>query len=83
MWLYLQILNFSISAINTFQKGDNDMIDESSPVSKYYQLKDILLKNIQDGKWPPQSRMSSENELCETYNVSRVTVRKAIDLLVQ
>lgn len=27
--------------------------------------------------------MSSENELCEAYNVSRVTVRKAIDLLVQ
>ena len=77
------VLNFSISTINTFQKGNNDMIDESSPVSKYYQLKDILAKNIQDGKWPPQSRISSENELCEAYNVSRVTVRKAIDLLVQ
>lgn len=59
------------------------MIDATSPVTKYYQLKDILVKNIQDGKWPPQSRMSSENELCEAYNVSRVTVRKAIDLLVQ
>ena len=31
----------------------------------------------------PPKGMSSENELCEAYNVSRVTVRKAIDLLVQ
>ena len=27
------------------------MIDATSPVTKYYQLKDILVKNIQDGKW--------------------------------
>lgn len=59
------------------------MIDVSSPVAKYYQLKETLLKNIQDGTWPPQTKMSSEKEICDTYQVSRVTARKAIDLLVK
>lgn len=59
------------------------MIDVTSPVAKYYQLKEALLKNIQDGIWAPQTKMSSEKEICDTYNVSRVTARKAIDLLVK
>lgn len=59
------------------------MINFSSPVAIYRQLKEILVKNIQDGKWPPQTKISSEKELCDTYGVSRVTVRKAIELLAK
>lgn len=59
------------------------MIDTTSPITKYYQLKELLIKNIQDGMWPAQAKISSEKELCDTYGLSRVTVRKAIDLLVK
>ena len=54
-----------------------------SPLALYYQLKESFISNILSAVWPPDSKMPSERELCETYNVSRVTVRKALDELVQ
>lgn len=59
------------------------MINSSSPVAMYYQLKEILVQEIQNGKWAPQTKMLSEREIVETYNVSRVTARKAIELMVK
>lgn len=59
------------------------MINASSPVAMYYQLKEILAKEIKDGKWPPQTRILSEREICDTYKVSRVTARKAVELLAK
>lgn len=59
------------------------MVNNASPVAMYYQLKEILAKEIREGKWPAQTKMSSEREICETYKVSRVTARKAIDLLAK
>lgn len=59
------------------------MINSSSPVAMYYQLKEILIQEIKNGKWAPQTKMSSEREIMETYNVSRVTARKAIELMVK
>lgn len=43
----------------------------------YTQLKDQLLK----GTWKEGEKLPSENELCETFGVSRVTVRAAIQQL--
>ena len=59
------------------------MINSSSPVAMYYQLKEILVQEIKNGKWAPQTKMISEREIMETYNVSRVTARKAIELMVK
>ena len=59
------------------------MINASSPVAMYYQLKTILVKEIQKGKWEPHEKMMSEREIMETYNVSRVTARKAIELMAK
>lgn len=59
------------------------MINSSSPVAMYYQLKEILVHEIQNGKWAPQTKMISEREIVETYNVSRVTARKAIELMAK
>ena len=49
-----------------------------SPVPLYSQLKELLRARILDGSYVPHSRMPSENELGQTYGVSRITVRQAL-----
>lgn len=44
----------------------------------YKQLEDQLKEEIDTGKRKAGSRLPTENELSTTYNVSRVTVRKAL-----
>lgn len=49
-------------------------------VPKYYYLRETLREEIQ--KWPNNYQIPSEAELCDTYHVSRTTVRKALDYLI-
>ncbi len=49
----------------------------------YKQLIQKLRGDIADGVYPVHSKIPSEQELCETYQVSRVTVRKALTELTQ
>jgi GntR family transcriptional repressor for pyruvate dehydrogenase complex len=42
------------------------------------QVRDQLLTAIERGDFPPGSMLPSERVLCETFNVSRVSVREAI-----
>jgi GntR family transcriptional regulator len=48
----------------------------------YYQLKEIFLDKIENEKLKEGDMIPSENELQHIYDVSRATVRKAIQLLV-
>ena len=50
--------------------------DSASPL--YRQLMQRLRSDIAAGVYPAHSRIPSEPELCVTYGVSRVTVRKAL-----
>ena len=59
------------------------MIDKSSPIPVYFQLKNDLVKKIAKGVWKPGECIASERELCEIYSVSRMTIRQAIGELVQ
>ncbi|MCF0146915.1 MAG: GntR family transcriptional regulator [Clostridium sp.] len=59
------------------------MIDKSSPIPVYYQLKNDLISKISEGVWKPGDCISSEREFCEIYGVSRMTIRQAIGELVQ
>lgn len=54
------------------------MLDENSPLSLYYQLKNIIIDNIKNKVWELDSKIPPERELCEMYNVSRITVRQAL-----
>ena len=54
------------------------MIDENSPFSLYFQLKNIFIKNIKNDIWKVHTKIPSERELCESYGVSRITVRQAL-----
>ena len=49
----------------------------------YYQIREHIREKITGGEYPPNSMIPSEAELCEIYNVSRVTVRRAVLDLVQ
>ncbi len=44
----------------------------------YKQLEEKLKSEIESGERPAGSRLPTENELSQDYNVSRVTVRKAL-----
>lgn len=48
---------------------------------KYTQLYEILVEKITSGEWKPNDCMPTERELCERYNLSRITVRDALNLL--
>lgn len=56
---------------------------KSGPLSKYYQLAEILREEIRLGKLKPGNQFPTEDSLCREYRVSRGTVRQAISLLVQ
>lgn len=58
------------------------MIDGSSPLPKYYQLRELLRARIEAGEWKPGDLIPPERELCAVYNVSRITVRQALGDLV-
>lgn len=45
----------------------------------YRQIKDFLIRSLQEGEWGPGDAIPSEGELAVRFNVSQGTVRKAID----
>ena len=59
----------------------SSMIDPAHIIPKYYQLANILRRQIEDGLFKPHENIPSERQLEETYNLSRPTIRQAIDLL--
>lgn len=56
-------------------------IDKSSRLPLYYQLMDILIAEIENQSLMPGDQLMPERELCEVYDVSRSTVRLAIQEL--
>jgi GntR family transcriptional regulator len=59
----------------------NRHIDKSSPLPLYHELKESLAEKIARNEWKPGEKIPSEAELCKEYYVSRITVRKAIEIL--
>jgi GntR family transcriptional regulator len=57
-------------------------IDKKSPIPVYYQLKNIILSKIKEGEFPEGSLIPSERDLGESLNISRMTVRQALNQLV-
>jgi GntR family transcriptional regulator len=41
-------------------------------------LKNLIIDKIEKGEYPEDSKIPSEQELCDLYNISRPTVRQAI-----
>ena len=68
-------------SIAEFLRADLWLTPESGP--RYVQLRRRLQEGIDTGVLAPNSSLPSERELVEITELSRVTVRKAIQELVQ
>lgn len=53
-------------------------LNSMQSVSLYNQLKDVLLNKILNGEWSNGEKIPNEYQLCDMYNVSRITVRQAL-----
>lgn len=58
------------------------IIEKSSPIPLYKQLKKIIENQIKSGEKKPVEMISSEKEFCAIHGISQITVRKAIFELV-
>jgi len=57
------------------------VLNENSPIPLYVQLKHIFLNRIENSVWDIDTKIPTEKELCIEFNVSRITVRQALDEL--
>jgi len=58
---------------------EQELLKNSSPL--YLQLKNIIVRQMNEGILKPGDKLPSERELCEKYEVSRITVRQALGVL--
>ncbi|MGE5484912.1 MAG: GntR family transcriptional regulator [Ignavibacteriales bacterium] len=54
------------------------MLDKTAATPLYIQLKNVIERSIEEGTFPEGKAIPSERELCQTYGVSRITVRQSI-----
>ena len=66
------------------RRKDNDMeaIDKSSPLPLYFQVKEDIEKKIKEEVYIEGEALPSEIALIDQYNVSRTTIRQAVEQLV-
>ncbi|MYL40583.1 UTRA domain-containing protein [Virgibacillus massiliensis] len=62
-------------------KGGSSLLDHTSSIPLHIQLKKILENQVEQGIFT--SQLPSERQFMERYNISRSTVREAINLLVR
>ena len=58
-----------------------DRIDPLGPLPPYRQIAAILRRRIESGQYPPDTRIPTESELVEAFEVARTTARRAIAVL--
>lgn len=56
---------------------------ESVPIPRYVQLADLMRYRVKRGLWPPGQTLPSIEKLMEEFDVARVTVRQAVQLLAR
>ena len=58
-----------------------EALDKRNPLPLYHQLKDVILARIDSGEWQFGMQVPSERELCDQFQISRITVRQALNEL--
>ena len=59
------------------------MLNPKNHLPLYIQLANLIRAKMQESAWVPGEQIPTENELCDQYQVSRITVRQAVAELVQ
>jgi GntR family transcriptional regulator len=59
------------------------MLRKNSPIPRYVQLAETLREQIRQGRLRPGQQLPPERELSERYDISRMTVRQAIQALAR
>ncbi len=62
---------------------DRSQLDEVNPTPLYLQLAEVIRNQIRDGEIRTGDALPSERELSDTVGISRVTVRKSLDILLR
>jgi len=70
-----------MSKVNFLDFRRYNLINKYSNVPLYSQLKNLIIEKIARGEFAEESKIPSEQELCEMYDISRPTVRQAISEL--
>jgi len=60
-----------------------EKLNPNSKLPLYHQLYEIFQDKILAGDWKPDDMIPPESELIAAYGVSRITVRKVLDMLVK
>ncbi|QUW23047.1 GntR family transcriptional regulator [Sporosarcina sp. Marseille-Q4063] len=56
-------------------------IDKNSPIPIYYQVASSIRNRISNSEWTVDEKIPSESKLTKEYDISRVTLRNALDKL--
>jgi GntR family transcriptional regulator len=67
--------------MTTLPKKELNIVVSDSRLPLYYQLMDSLIGKIELGELKENDQLPSERELCDSYGVSRTTVRQAMQQL--
>ncbi len=73
----------SLSAAFRRDTDEADALDRKTRLPLYVQIESLIQSKIQEREWLPGEQIPTETELCDLYQVSRITVRRAIAELVQ
>lgn len=60
----------------------SSVVDHGLRSPRYAQVYSALREWIYSGNYGPGAQLPTESELCDMFNVSRITTRKALDILV-
>jgi DNA-binding FadR family transcriptional regulator len=55
----------------------------SSPNDPAFELREILLANLRNGRWRAGEQLPTERQMCESYGIGRSTVRRVLQQLKQ
>ena len=56
-------------------------LDRTEKEKLYIRLTEILMKKIRSGEWKAGRQIPTEEDLCREFDVSKITVRRAVDNL--
>jgi len=59
----------------------DERVDPTGPEPPYQQIAEVIRRRIASREFPPNTRIPTESDLVETFEVARTTVRRAVKLL--